>query len=126
MKALVGTFNQEKALVGAFSVIMNLRVDLRFKLWCSSQIKVGMLGRMPRCVGSGETVQGAAAEEQPVVDIILQSIENWASLHCPLSYQVCRHTSQIFVLSGTLQECIPPVYADLQAMFDDVWQYCAC
>merc|ERR1719195_628584 len=42
---------------------------------------------MPRCVGSEETVHGAAAEEQPVVDIILQSIENWASLHCPLSYQ---------------------------------------
>ena len=28
-----GTFNQEKALVGAFSVITNLRVDLRFKLY---------------------------------------------------------------------------------------------
>ena len=33
MKALVGTFNQEKALVGAFSVITNLRMDLRFKLY---------------------------------------------------------------------------------------------
>ena len=33
MKALVGTFNQEKALEGAFSVITNLRMDLRFKLW---------------------------------------------------------------------------------------------
>ena len=31
MKALV--FNQEKALVGAFSVITNLRMDLRFKLY---------------------------------------------------------------------------------------------
>ena len=28
MKALVGVFNQEKALVGAFSVITNLRMDL--------------------------------------------------------------------------------------------------
>ena len=28
MKALVGAFNQEKALVGAFSVIMNLRMEL--------------------------------------------------------------------------------------------------
>ena len=27
MKVLVGNFNQEKALAGAFSVIMNLRVD---------------------------------------------------------------------------------------------------
>ena len=33
MKAVVATFNQEKALVGAFSVIMNLRVDLRLKLF---------------------------------------------------------------------------------------------
>ena len=33
VKALVGTFNQEKALVGALSVITNLRMDLRFKLY---------------------------------------------------------------------------------------------
>ena len=33
MTVLVGTFNQEKALVGAFSVITNLHVDLRFKLY---------------------------------------------------------------------------------------------
>ena len=28
MKAVVAAFNQERALVGAFSVIMNLRMDL--------------------------------------------------------------------------------------------------
>ena len=28
MKAVVAAFNQEKALVGAFSVIMNLQMDL--------------------------------------------------------------------------------------------------
>ena len=28
MKAVVATFNQEKALVGAFSVITNLRMEL--------------------------------------------------------------------------------------------------
>ena len=34
MKAiLVAAFNQEKALVGAFSVIMNLRVDLPTFVW---------------------------------------------------------------------------------------------
>ena len=33
MKAVVAAFNQEKALVGAFSVITNLRTDLRFKLY---------------------------------------------------------------------------------------------
>ena len=32
VKALLGAFNQEKILVGAFSVIANLHVDLRFKL----------------------------------------------------------------------------------------------
>ena len=32
VKALVGAFNQEKALVGAFCVITTLCVDLRFKL----------------------------------------------------------------------------------------------
>ena len=32
VKALVGAFNQEKALVGAFSVITNLRMELRLKL----------------------------------------------------------------------------------------------
>ena len=35
MKAVVAAFNQEKALVGAFSVIMNLRMDLFEALFCS-------------------------------------------------------------------------------------------
>ena len=33
VKAQVGTFNLEMALVGAFSVISNLRVDLSLKLY---------------------------------------------------------------------------------------------
>ena len=33
MKAVVAAFNQEEALVGAFSVITNLQMDLRFKLY---------------------------------------------------------------------------------------------
>ena len=33
MKALAGAFNQEKALAGAFSVITNLRENLRLKLY---------------------------------------------------------------------------------------------
>ena len=41
MKAVVAAFNQEKALVGAFSVITNLRMDLRFKLY-SRQIKLNL------------------------------------------------------------------------------------
>ena len=32
-RVLVGAFNQEKALVEAFSVITNLCVNLRFKLY---------------------------------------------------------------------------------------------
>ena len=32
-KVLVGAFNQEKALVGAFPVIANLRMYLRFNLY---------------------------------------------------------------------------------------------
>ena len=32
VKAQEGAFNQEKALVGAFSMIRNLRMDLRFEL----------------------------------------------------------------------------------------------
>ena len=32
LNAVVAAFNQEKALVGAFSVITNFRMDLRFKL----------------------------------------------------------------------------------------------
>ena len=48
MKALVGTFNQEKALVGAlvvgaFSVITNLQMDLRFKLYSVSGQAVSRL-----------------------------------------------------------------------------------
>ena len=31
VKAVVAALNQEKALVGAFSVITNLRIDLRLK-----------------------------------------------------------------------------------------------
>ena len=44
MKAVVAAFNQEKALDGAFSVITNLRVDLRLKLYCSEVV--------PKCRGS--------------------------------------------------------------------------
>ena len=33
VKAVEATFDQEKALVGAFSVITNIRVDLCFQLY---------------------------------------------------------------------------------------------
>ena len=39
MKAVVAAFNQEKAVIGAFSVITNLRMDLRLKhyYWTSGK-----------------------------------------------------------------------------------------
>ena len=40
MKAVVAAFNQEKALVGAFSVITNLRMDFRFKLYSQQWSKI--------------------------------------------------------------------------------------
>ena len=47
MKALVGAFNKEKALVGAlvgaFSVLTNLQMDLRFKLYSVSGQAVSRL-----------------------------------------------------------------------------------
>ena len=48
MKALVGGFNQEKALVEALSLIMNPRADLRLKVY----------------PGHGAAQRGAAAEER--------------------------------------------------------------
>ena len=44
MKAVVAAFNQEKALVGAFSVITNLRMDL-FEALVFSRPVVTVSGR---------------------------------------------------------------------------------
>ena len=43
-KVLVGTFNQEKALVGAYSVILKLQISRWFV--CSSSVRVTMRGDM--------------------------------------------------------------------------------
>ena len=45
VKAGVAAFNQEKALVGAFSVITNLRVDIRFQLYLTVVEGGPILGR---------------------------------------------------------------------------------
>ena len=37
VKVIVGTFNQEKAIIGAFTVISNIRLDLRFKLYSAGK-----------------------------------------------------------------------------------------
>ena len=50
MKAVVAAFNQEKALVGAFSVITNLRMELFEALVVRSEVEVirrrGVAGRV--------------------------------------------------------------------------------
>ena len=43
MKAVVAAFNQEKALVGAFSVIMNLRMDIFEALLATNTGDMGTL-----------------------------------------------------------------------------------
>ena len=59
MKAVVATFNQEKALVGAFSVITNLRMEL-FEALISSQ-------RFLYPVGDDVTIlQGCSASSEGV------------------------------------------------------------
>ena len=40
MKAVVAAFNQEKALVGAFSVITNLRMELFEALACTENLYI--------------------------------------------------------------------------------------
>ena len=49
MKALVAAFNQEKALVGAFSVITNLRMDLRLNLYYRYSVQGDDLTRHAAC-----------------------------------------------------------------------------
>ena len=56
MKAVVAAFNQENALVGAFSMITNLRMDLYEALVRSSR---------------GGTVPGAAAALVTLVTLLL-------------------------------------------------------
>ena len=54
MKAVVAAFNQEKALVGAFSVITNLRMDLFEALAC--ELPVALDGGHAPAVGDVDAV----------------------------------------------------------------------
>ena len=56
MKAVVAAFNQEKALVGAFSVITNLRMDL-FEALDSTDRVVGQHGGQGVRLGLDEEVR---------------------------------------------------------------------
>ena len=62
MKVVVAAFNQEKALVGAFSVIMNLRMEL-FEALVITDIEVILVTMVPCCrcwLGQGLGAPGAA------------------------------------------------------------------
>ena len=62
MKAVVAAFNQEKALVGAFSVITNLRMEL-FEALVITDIEVITVTMIPCCrcwLGQGLGAPGAA------------------------------------------------------------------
>ena len=80
VKALIGAFNQEKALVGAFSVITNLRMDLFQALYAThifgdhGDLLVGdadVLGDV-RQVG-GEHLQAARVAQNLRVGMIFTS-----------------------------------------------------
>ena len=61
MKAVVAAFNQEKALVGAFSVITNLRMELFGALVAAVLVEDGD-GDQTRCrAGQRHSDRGAAA-----------------------------------------------------------------
>ena len=49
MKAVVAAFNQEKALVGAFSVITNLRMELFEALLAPAVVTVSVVTHTPTC-----------------------------------------------------------------------------
>ena len=54
MKAVVAAFNQEKALVGAFSVITNLRMELFEALHCTGPLTApAVLSAYPPAPTSG-------------------------------------------------------------------------
>ena len=62
MKAVVAAFNQEKALVGAFSVITNLRMDLFEALVQVRAVRAGVAEtrRMVEIVTRNKEAQAAA------------------------------------------------------------------
>ena len=62
MKALVGAFNQEKALVGAFSVITNLRMEL-FEALVPAEAAVLHRGVAEHGVEGAEAAGQVAASE---------------------------------------------------------------
>ena len=85
MKALVDYFNQEKALVGAFSVITNLRICFRWnflKHYClpsppGQLILVSTCGKLRPTLAGRVPAPGKQADCGPVV-----SVEPSSSITC--------------------------------------------
>ena len=78
MKALVGAFNQEKALVGAFSVVTNLRMELfQALVWCLTGRRHGEVQGppVPDEVG-GERHQHLARRPQQVHQVTHLGVED--------------------------------------------------
>ena len=74
MKAVVAAFNQEKALVGAFSVITNLRMELFEALVCTP------------CLQSGLSLTAAQIADCQEVFLLLDKDEDGklsTRQHCP-------------------------------------------
>ena len=80
MKAVVAAFNQEKALVGAFSVIRNLRMELFQALVVLLSFSLHQAGtpedlrpeRAAAPPGRGGAVVRPAAHTRPARDCVLQ------------------------------------------------------
>ena len=82
MKAVVAAFNQEKALVGAFSVITNLRMELfEALLWMYNRVSILRLSREnaaedERCLAMAEDAIVSGGEAGcPVTGVIVEPIQ---------------------------------------------------
>ena len=88
MKAVAAAFNQEKALVGAFSVITNLRMELFEAL-----VQLNQLSPALQCITAATTLLSG----DPVTDY-------WSPIHCRLA------TVHIILSSGGVQENVLQYY----------------
>ena len=95
MKAVVAAFNQEKALVGAFSVITNLRMEL-FEALETGAFN-GVVGRVGRAEADvGISIISYTSERQEVVDY---SHGNTSCVMCHVSRVTC-HVSRVRYRGG--------------------------
>ena len=94
MKAVVAAFNQEKALVGAFSVITNFCVDLHFKLYLQQGLVTaaghhGAGGGLAGGLGPGSAQSGGQPVEGGVT--VQRGGQQVPGVHRQAAY-TCRHT----------------------------------